>query len=62
MPDERLAQWSVDVDFDRPAVTFTVIPGATKISQVESSGSSNLELHYPPKLYGFERGKRINSN
>jgi len=43
MPDERLAQWSLRWILDHPAVT-TVIPGATKISQVESNmGSSNLE-------------------
>ena len=43
MPDERLAQWSLRWILDHPAVT-TVIPGATKISQVESNvGSSDLQ-------------------
>ncbi|NBB29159.1 aldo/keto reductase [Cellulophaga sp. BC115SP] len=40
MPDERLAQWSLRWILDHPAVT-TVIPGATKISQVAPNVSSS---------------------
>lgn len=36
MPDERLAQWAIRWILDHPAVT-TVIPGATKVSQVTSN-------------------------
>jgi aryl-alcohol dehydrogenase-like predicted oxidoreductase len=50
LPDERLAQWSVRWILDHPQVT-TVIPGASKVSQVktnvESSGMPVLssEVH-----------------
>lgn len=36
LPDERMAQWSLRWILDHPEVT-TVIPGATKISQVKSN-------------------------
>ncbi len=36
LPDERMAQWSIRWILDHPEVT-TVIPGATKISQVQSN-------------------------
>src|SRR4051794_13411531 len=36
LPDERMAQWSLRWILDHPEVT-TVIPGATKVSQVESN-------------------------
>lgn len=36
LPDERMAQWSIRWILDHPEVT-TVIPGASKISQVESN-------------------------
>jgi aryl-alcohol dehydrogenase-like predicted oxidoreductase len=36
LPDERMAQWSIRWILDHPQVT-TVIPGASKISQVESN-------------------------
>jgi aryl-alcohol dehydrogenase-like predicted oxidoreductase len=45
MPDERLAQWSIRWILDHPAVT-TVIPGASKISQVVS----NMEAAQLPSL------------
>lgn len=36
LPDERMAQWAIRWILDHPAVT-TVIPGASKVSQVESN-------------------------
>lgn len=36
LPDERMAQWAIRWILDHPQVT-TVIPGATKISQVEGN-------------------------
>ena len=36
LPDERTAQWAIRWILDHPEVT-TVIPGATKVSQVESN-------------------------
>jgi aryl-alcohol dehydrogenase-like predicted oxidoreductase len=36
LPDQRMAQWSLRWILDHPEVT-TVIPGATKISQVKSN-------------------------
>lgn len=36
LPDERMAQWSIRWILDHPEVT-TVIPGATKVSQVQSN-------------------------
>ena len=36
LPDERIAQWSIRWILDHPAVT-TVIPGASKISQVKTN-------------------------
>lgn len=36
LPDERMAQWSIRWILDHPAVT-TVIPGASKISQVKDN-------------------------
>lgn len=41
LPDNRLAQWSIRWILDHPAVT-TVIPGATKVSQVETNGEAAL--------------------
>jgi aryl-alcohol dehydrogenase-like predicted oxidoreductase len=40
LPDERMAQWSIRWILDHPQVT-TVIPGASKISQVESNMESS---------------------
>ncbi|WP_423147939.1 aldo/keto reductase [Rubrolithibacter danxiaensis] len=43
LPDERMAQWSLRWILDHPEVT-TVIPGATKVSQVKSNmEASSLE-------------------
>jgi aryl-alcohol dehydrogenase-like predicted oxidoreductase len=36
LPDDRMAQWALRWILDYPEVT-TVIPGATKVSQVESN-------------------------
>ena len=41
LPDNRLAQWSIRWILDHPAVT-TVIPGATRVSQVETNGEAAL--------------------
>ncbi len=43
LPDERMAQWSIRWILDHPEVT-TVIPGASKISQVKSNVEAS-ELH-----------------
>jgi aryl-alcohol dehydrogenase-like predicted oxidoreductase len=43
LPDERMASWAIRWILDHPEVT-TVIPGATKISQVESNVLAS-ELH-----------------
>lgn len=40
LPDERMAQWSICWILDHPEVT-TVIPGASKVSQVESNVESS---------------------
>jgi aryl-alcohol dehydrogenase-like predicted oxidoreductase len=40
LPDERTAQWAIRWILDHPEVT-TVIPGATKVSQVESNVSAS---------------------
>ena len=45
LPDERLAQWSIRWILDHPQVT-TVIPGASKLSQVKS----NVEASDMPGL------------
>lgn len=45
LPDERMAQWAIRWILDHPEVT-TVIPGASKISQV----SSNVEASGLPPL------------
>ncbi|HVG13338.1 MAG TPA: aldo/keto reductase, partial [Chitinophagaceae bacterium] len=45
LPDERLAQWAIRWILDHDAVT-TVIPGASKISQV----NSNMESAGLPRL------------
>ncbi len=42
LPDDRLAQWAIRWILDHPEVT-TVIPGATKVAQVQSNvGASDL--------------------
>lgn len=40
LPDERMAQWAIRWILDHPQVT-TVIPGASKVSQVESNVSAS---------------------
>ena len=45
LPDERMAQWSMRWILDHPEVT-TVIPGASKVSQVQS----NIEASDLPSL------------
>lgn len=45
LPDDRLAQWAIRWILDHPEVT-TVIPGATKVSQVQS----NMEASELPPL------------
>ena len=45
LPDERMAQWALRWILDHPEVT-TVIPGATKVSQV----NSNVEASQLPPL------------
>ncbi len=45
LPDERMAQWAIRWILDHPEVT-TVIPGATKLSQVQS----NMEASSLPCL------------
>jgi aryl-alcohol dehydrogenase-like predicted oxidoreductase len=45
LPDERMAQWAIRWILDHPEVT-TVIPGASKISQVQS----NMEASSLPSL------------
>ena len=45
LPDERMAQWAIRWILDHPEVT-TVIPGATKITQVQS----NIEASSLPSL------------
>ena len=47
LPDDRMAQWSIRWILDHPAVT-TVIPGASKISQVKT----NMEASDLPSLQG----------
>ncbi|MGI4021358.1 MAG: aldo/keto reductase [Janthinobacterium lividum] len=67
LPDERMAQWAIRWILDHPQVT-TVIPGASKVSQVnsnvESSGLLPLsaEIHqqlrklYDDEIYDSIRG------
>ncbi len=67
LPDDRLAQWSLRWILDHPAVT-TIIPGASKVSQVASNGEAadlpplSPEVHkalrdlYDSKIKGLIRG------
>jgi aryl-alcohol dehydrogenase-like predicted oxidoreductase len=52
LPDHRMAQWAIRWILDFPEVT-TVIPGATKVSQVKS----NVEAAALPPLYEEVRRK-----
>jgi aryl-alcohol dehydrogenase-like predicted oxidoreductase len=65
LPDDRMAQWSLRWILDHPEVT-TVIPGATKISQVKTNvAASDLpplpgEVHYKLRaLYDEEIKPKI---
>jgi aryl-alcohol dehydrogenase-like predicted oxidoreductase len=59
-PDDRMAQWSLRWILDHPEVT-TVIPGASKVSQVESnvaaSGLSRLPADIHTKLRSLYNDK-----
>lgn len=50
MPDDRLAPWAIRWILDHPAVT-TVIPGATKVSQVETNGQAALLPPLSPAIH-----------
>ncbi|RYE16645.1 MAG: aldo/keto reductase [Sphingobacteriaceae bacterium] len=67
LPDERMAQWAIRWILDHPQVT-TVIPGASKVSQVQSNVEASAmlplsaEIHqqlkklYDEEIYGSIRG------
>lgn len=67
MPDDRMAQWAIRWILDHPQVT-TVIPGASKVSQVQSNVAASAlpplsaETHqklrtlYNEEIYGAIRG------
>ncbi|WP_207422005.1 aldo/keto reductase [Desertivirga brevis] len=50
LPDERTAQWALRWILDHPEVT-TVIPGATKISQVENNVASSELPSLSPEIH-----------
>lgn len=50
LPDDRLAQWSLRWILDHPAVT-TIIPGASKVSQVTSNGEAALLPPLSPAVH-----------
>ena len=65
LPDERMAQWAIRWILDHPQVT-TVIPGASKVSQVESNLHASTLPPLPAqtfsdlrKLYDAEIHDRI---
>jgi aryl-alcohol dehydrogenase-like predicted oxidoreductase len=64
LPDERMAQWSIRWILDHPEVT-TVIPGASKVSQVASNVAASAlprlaeETHQRLRLLYDERIKPI---
>ncbi|MDQ6813718.1 MAG: aldo/keto reductase [Bacteroidota bacterium] len=55
LPDDRMAQWSIRWILDHPEVT-TVIPGASKVSQVESNVSASALPPLPVKVHKELRG------
>lgn len=67
LPDNRMPQWAIRWILDHPEVT-TVIPGASKVSQVESNAEASgllplpVEIHqqlrklYDEEVYGSIRG------
>jgi aryl-alcohol dehydrogenase-like predicted oxidoreductase len=50
LPDERMAQWAIRWILDHPQVT-TVIPGATKLSQVQSNMEASSLPHLPQETH-----------
>lgn len=50
LPDDRTAQWAIRWILDHPEVT-TVIPGATKVSQVESNMAASSLQPLTPKMH-----------
>jgi len=49
LPDERMAQWAIRWILDHPQVT-TVIPGATKLSQVQSNMAASTLPQLPQEV------------
>jgi aryl-alcohol dehydrogenase-like predicted oxidoreductase len=49
-PDNRMAQWSIRWILDHPEVT-TVIPGASKVAQVESNVAASALPPLPPETH-----------
>ena len=54
LPDKRMAQWAIRWILDHPAVT-TVIPGASKVSQVESNISASTLPPLPEATFSALR-------
>ncbi|OIN60394.1 aldo/keto reductase [Arsenicibacter rosenii] len=54
MPDDRLAAWAIRWILDHPAVT-TVIPGATKVPQVQTNGEASLLPPLPAETHAALR-------
>ncbi|MCU7551072.1 aldo/keto reductase [Chitinophagaceae bacterium LB-8] len=50
LPDERMAQWAIRWILDHPQVT-TVIPGATKLSQVQSNMAASTLPQLPQEVH-----------
>ncbi|UEG54632.1 aldo/keto reductase [Mucilaginibacter daejeonensis] len=50
LPDERMAQWAIRWILDHPEVT-TVIPGASKISQVNNNVEASALPPLPPETH-----------
>ncbi|MCW3109440.1 MAG: aldo/keto reductase [Segetibacter sp.] len=50
LPDDKLAQWAIRWILDHPEVT-TVIPGATKVSQVESNVAASALPPLPGEVH-----------
>jgi aryl-alcohol dehydrogenase-like predicted oxidoreductase len=50
LPDERMAQWAIRWILDHPQVT-TVIPGASKVSQVESNIAASTLPPLPSQTF-----------
>lgn len=50
LPDDKMAQWSIRWILDHPEVT-TVIPGASKVSQVESNVAASSLPNLSPEVH-----------